>query len=213
MSGSLRYHVKQQVKAIYDKKVIDLEASGSKDKWADFIYNTLLGPYVADMAKLPTEFFDVTNELHVHKVWCLPSDFGFRGSLGDARLIPHHHYHRTISHPFNGKAVWSAYGISLNEDPVWTDIVAEMKDWHDKVRDMKQQRDKAACAVDEIFNHHTMLAPAIQAWPTLIELIPYTAREQHEAPTTKTKKSPPPSVDTSPLNAVVSELVKQRILK
>lgn len=113
----------------------------------------------------------------------------------------------------DGSSYDSGYKVSvkLPNTEKYAHIRDQLMQWQSGVDALVQQRDEFVSGVRQVLNAHATLAPALKAWPPLLDLVPDKYKERHRKVVARTKvEEPALDVDLTKLTSTVvaSKLVK-----
>ena len=145
------------------------------------VYDLVMAPYAADIAKLPAEFFRRASVIIISTV----ADAAIPTPLESAKVEDHYitpsefpagsHVTRDAVSSYYSHNQWK-----LENTPDTAPIIDEIRIWAEGVYKVREERDKFVEGVKSVIAAYETLGPAIKAWPALIDLLPRQARAKHE---------------------------------
>lgn len=143
------------------------------------VYDLVIAPHAADIAKLPAAFFGRADVIIISTV----ANMAIPGSLESAKIAGHYitpsefpaGSHVTVNGGYYSQNQWK-----LEDTPDTAPIIDEIRIWADGVYKVHEERDKFVEGVKSVIAAYETLGPAIKAWPALIDLLPSQARAKHE---------------------------------
>lgn len=174
ISDKLIGAVSGNVYDIYKGYIDDIEKQ--KPDVGDRIYELLYGPYLSRMQDLPETFFRKLDRIDVKNVAGEPLICSFKFSslkLG------------SYSHPSGDNVEGSerhSDKVNINRTPYTEDIVDAILSWRKQKTDITDIRNKAQAAIKCVLKANKSLAPAIKAFPPLVDLLPVETRMKMEVP-------------------------------
>jgi len=193
--------LKMQILNIASKKFVDkIEAAKNSEPtgWGDYIYAQTLGPHLADMQKLPVQFFKMRDKIIVAKVNGLRCNFTFMLS----KLMPFPvSFDSSYGAQYNG-----SYGdeIVLNHPSLWDDYHAQLVAYNERIKTAEARRDEFVSAVRTVITTYSTLAPALKAWPPLWDLIPDNVKDTHRLIVSREKVAPVLTIDLDRITAMAA---------
>ena len=160
--------------------------------WAQIVYDLMFAEHKDAMAALPKTYFIHTNNITlygfgiVEGVW----DKGFNQSA-ELRLDEPRPFPNDISDPIHGLdgGTRNYGGWYLDAtDPRWDTLKAEFIVYSQAIKDIEFSRDEFVEGVCKVINVCSTLAPALQAWPPLWDLLPLEKQERHKETIERVKK-------------------------
>ena len=142
----------------------------------DRIYELLYGPYLSRMQDLPETFFRKLDRMEVKAV--AGEHLGYSFKLSSVRL-------GAYTHPPGD----NVEGFEKHSDKVnikytkyTEDLCGAILSWHKQKTDIYEVRNNATQAVRRVLREHKSLAPAIKAFPPLVDLLPAATRQKIDVP-------------------------------
>ena len=203
-STALRQTIIHNAKNIMEAR-INAEIKNYPQNIGDRLYDIVLGPYLPIMNTLPQEFFTKLKLITVNSVGegILPCHVEYPFSNGNERLFPKG-YPDTSAVALSQSYYSSPNSFTIKDHADVQHIVAEFRDWSDRVRKLKDRQAEFAAGVKEVIEAYETLAPALAAWPALYDLLPISAKERHEQKVTRTKKEVNIATDIDALTGMVA---------
>ena len=151
------------------------------------VYDLVMAPYAADIAKIPAEFFRRASVIIISTV----ADAAIPTSLESAKVEDHYITpnglptggHVTVAGGYYNHNQWK-----LENTPDTAPIIDEIRIWAEGVYKVRAERDKFVEGVKSVITACETVGPAIKAWPALIDLLPLQIREKHELVVTRKKR-------------------------
>ena len=151
------------------------------------VYDLVMAPYAADIAKIPEAFFKHASTIVIHSV----ADVAIPTALESAKVEDHYITpnilptggHVTVTGSYYSHNQWR-----LENTPDTAPIIDEIRIWAEGVHKLRAERDKFVEGVKSVITACETVGPAIKAWPALIDILPYAIREKHELVVTRKKR-------------------------
>jgi hypothetical protein len=166
------------------------------DAWGQRIYDTLFADVRATLATLPVGWVQEVTTIKIDKV----ADQFFQGvfPLGSSRPWPHVFYETDMAVRANSYST----GIALKAHPLWEEFAAEVTAYNTQIKVARQRQAEFCGMVQKVIEAYSTLAPALEAWPPLWELIPENVKDKHRQVVEREKKSVELNVDLGKLTAL-----------
>jgi hypothetical protein len=163
----------KNITPVYDWRFAEIEKQ--KPDVGDRIYDLTYGPHFENMAKLPECFFCKIRAIETKVVGEVTLSYSFR--LSDIRLAAY-------NHPSGEHVELSDYGgkVNIKDTYATADIIKEIITWHNRKIDLSMARDQSTDAVRKLLRANKSLAPAIKAYPPLVDLLPPDIRKKIDVP-------------------------------
>ena len=151
------------------------------------VYDLVMAPYAADIAKIPDEFFKRAEVIIISTV----ADVAIPTSLESCKRPG---YYLTpgafpaLSHVTVAGGYYNQNQWKLENTPGTAPIIDEIRIWAEGVYKVRAERDKFVEGVKSVITACETVGPAIKAWPALIDLLPRATREKHELVVTRKKR-------------------------
>lgn len=173
ISDKLIGEVAGNISDLYRYYVEDVEKQ--KPDVGDRIYELLYGPYLSRMEQLPTSFFRRIDRIETRFVGEEILSYSFKFSsvkLG------------SYTHPPGDNVEASDYSdkVNIKRTPYTEEIVDAILSWHKQKQDIYEVRNNATASVRRVLREHKSLAPAIKAFPPLVDLLPAATRIKIDVP-------------------------------
>lgn len=151
------------------------EVEKQKPDVGDRIYELIYGPYLSRMEQLPVSFFRRLDRVEVRSID--GKTFGYSFKLSSPKL-------GSYTHPPGDNVEPTDYGdrVNIKRTPYTEEICDAILSWHQRKEDIRGTRDRSISAVRKILRNSKSLAPAIKAFPPLIDLIPPDTRKKIDVP-------------------------------
>jgi hypothetical protein len=174
ISDKLIGEVVGNISGLYKYYTDDIDKQ--KPDVGDRIYELLYGPYLSRMEDLPETFFHKIDRIEVKDV--AGGNLGCVFKLSSTRL-------GSLTHP-PGDNVGSSDtrfdAVNIKRTPYTEEIVDAILGWHRQKQDILEVRINSTLAVKRVMREHKSLAPAIKAFPPLVDLLPAATRLKVEVP-------------------------------
>lgn len=174
ISDKLIGEVAGNISDLYRYYADDIEKQ--KPDVGDRIYDLLYGPYLSRMEQLPVTFFRKFDRIDVRYVGEEILSYSFKFSsvrLGSYTHPPGDNVEGSDTH--NDK-------VNIKRTPYTEEIVDAITSWHKQKTDIYEVRNNATNAVRRVMREHKSLAPAIKAFPPLVDLLPAATRQKIDVP-------------------------------
>ena len=142
----------------------------------DRIYELLYGPYLSRMQDLPETFFRKLDRIDVKFVVEEPLGYSFK--LSSVRL-------GSYTHPPGDNVEGSekhSDKVNIKYTKYTEDLCGAILSWHKQKTDVYEVRNSATQAVRRVLREYKSLAPAIKAFPPLVDLLPAATRQKIDVP-------------------------------
>lgn len=173
ISDKLIGEVADNIRDLYRYYANDIEKQ--KPDVGDRIYELLYGPYLSRMEQLPATFFRKLDRIDIRFVG--EEILGYSFKLSSVKL-------GSYSHPPGDNVEVSDYSdrVNIKRTPYTEEIVDAITSWHKQKQDIHEMRDQAIAAVSRVMCANKSLAPAIKAFPPLVDLLPAATRIKIDVP-------------------------------
>ena len=174
ISDKLIGEVAGNISDLYRYYADDIEKQ--KPDVGDRIYELLYGPYLSRMQDLPETFFRKFDRIDVKLVAGEPLGYSFK--LSSVKL-------GSYTHPPGDNVEGSerhSDKVNINRTPYTEEIVDAIVSWHKQKQDIYEVRNNATQAVRRVMRANKSLAPAIKAFPPLVDLLPAVTRMKIDVP-------------------------------
>lgn len=173
ISDRLIGEVAGNISEVYRWFIEDVEKQ--KPDVGDRIYELLYGSYLSRMQDLPETFFRRMDRVEVKYVAGEPLGYSFK--LSSVKLAAY-------GHPPGDNVEASDYGekVNIKRTPLTEEIVDAILSWHKQKTELYEVRNNATQAVKRVMKGFASLAPAIKAFPPLVDLLPAATRLKMEVP-------------------------------
>jgi len=173
ISDKLIDEVAGKITDLYNKFAQEIEKQ--KPDVGDRIYDLLYGPYLSRMEQLPTAFFRKYDRIETRFVG--EEILGYSFKLSSLKLVAY-------SHPPGDNVEVSDYRerVNIKRTPYTEDIIDAIVSWHKQKQDIYKVRNNATNSVRRVMCANKSLAPAIKAFPPLVDLLPAVIRLKVEVP-------------------------------
>lgn len=174
ISDKLIGEVASNINDLYRYFAEDIEKQ--KPDVGDRIYELLYGPYLSRMQDLPETFFRKFDRMDVKFVAGEPLGYSFK--LSSVRL-------GAYTHPPGDNVEGSerhSDKVNIKRTTYTEEIVDAILSWHKQKQDIYEVRNNATQAVRRVLREHKSLAPAIKAFPPLVDLLPAATRIKIDVP-------------------------------
>jgi len=172
------------------------------------VYDLVMAPYAAGIAKLPAVFFRSASMIVISTVADVAIPTSLESAKIENRYITPYEFpalgHVTVSGGYYGSNQWK-----LENTPETAPIIDEIRVWAEGIYKVRAERDKFVEGVKSIITAYETLGPAIKVWPALIDLLPPQAREKHEL-VVERKKRDEVVVDAD-LSTLTSAVVRSKL--
>ena len=142
----------------------------------DRIYELLYGPYLSRMQDLPETFFRKFDRIDVKAV--AGELLGYSFKLSSVRL-------GSYTHPPGDNVEGSekhSDKVNINHTKYTEDLCGAILSWRNQKIDNYEVRNSAIQAVRRVLREYKSLAPAIKAFPPLVDLLPADTRQKIDVP-------------------------------
>lgn len=173
ISDKLIGEVAGNISDLYKYFAEDIEKH--KPDVGDRIYELLYGPYLSRMQDLPETFFRKFDRIETRFVG--EEILGYSFKFSSVKL-------GAYSHPPGDNVEVSDYGdkVNIKRTPYTEEIIDAILSWHKQKTDIYEVRNNATQAVRRVLREHKSLAPAIKAFPPLVDLLPAVTRIKIDVP-------------------------------
>lgn len=173
ISEKLIGKVAGNISELYKYFAEDIEKQ--KPDVGDRIYELLYGPYLSRMEQLPTTFFRKIDRIDTRFIG--EEILGYSFKLSSVKL-------GSYSHPPGDNVEASDYAdkVNIKRTPYTEDIIDAIVSWHKQKADIYEVRNNATTSVRRVMRANKSLAPAIKAFPPLVDLLPAVTRLKVEVP-------------------------------
>ena len=174
ISDKLIVEVATKINDLYKYFAENIEKQ--KPDVGDRIYELLYGPYLSRMQDLPTTFFRRMERMDVKSVAEEPLSCSFK--LSSVRL-------GSYTHPSGDNIECSSTHsdrVYIKRTPYTDELCDAILSWHDQKQDNYEVRNKVTDAVRRVMREHKSLAPAVKAFPPLVDLLPAATRQKIDVP-------------------------------
>lgn len=173
ISEKLIGEVAGKINDLYSKLAQEIEKQ--KPDVGDRIYELLYGPYLSQMQQLPNTFFRKFDRIETRFVG--EEILGYSFKLSSHKL-------GSYSHPPGDNVEVSDYSdkVNIKRTPYTEDIIDAIISWHKQKQDIYEVRNNATTSVRRVMRANKSLAPAIKAFPPLVDLLPAVTRLKVEVP-------------------------------
>lgn len=173
VSEKLLGEVSGNISDVYHWFIEDIEKQ--KPDVGDRIYELLYGPYLSRMEQLPETFFRKMDRIETRFVGS--ENLGYFFKLSSMRM-------GSYTHPPGDHVEASDYGekVNIKRTSCTEEVVDAILSWHKQKMDIYEVRGKAIQAVRRVLREHKSLAPAIKAFPPLVDLLPVATRAKIDVP-------------------------------
>lgn len=174
ISDKLIGEVAGNISDLYKYFAEDIEKQ--KPDVGDRIYELLYGPYLSRMQDLPETFFRRFDRIDVKAV--AGEHLGYSFKFSSVRL-------GAYTHPPGDNVEGSekhSDKVNIKRTPYTEEIVDAILSWHKQKTDIYEVRNSATQAVRRVLREHKSLAPAIKAFPPLVDLLPAATRQKIDVP-------------------------------
>lgn len=173
ISDKLIGEVAGNISDLYRYYADDIEKQ--KPDVGDRIYELLYGPYLSQMQQLPAAFFRKLDRIETRFVG--EEILGYSFKLSSVKL-------GSYSHPPGDNVEASDYSdrVNIKRTPYTEEIVDAIISWHKQRQDIYEVRNQATDAVRRVMRANKSLAPAIKAFPPLVDLLPAVTRMKIDVP-------------------------------
>lgn len=208
-SASLRDDILSNATRLFRERIEQAEKDFDPT-WGDRVAAVVFQPFMSTINKLPREWFAWTNEVRSNVIAGVKLDEAIKfnltqeipvpkGNLSTAGIAP-------ISFDHSGY-----YHSSFNTDEAegLEDIRTEVVAYKNKITLLKEKRDQFRNGVSEVIHAHNTLAPALKAWPPLMDLLPDHVKARHFEKIERGPKVDPQL--TTNLNALTATIVANKI--
>lgn len=152
------------------------EVEKQKPDVGDRIYELLYGPYLSRMEQLPVSFFRRLDRVEVRSID--GKTFGYSFKLSSLKL-------GSYTHP-PGDNVECAETfidkVNIKRTPYTEDIIEAILSWDKQKQDLFEARTQATQATKRLLRNNKSLAPAIKAYPPLVDLLSPETRKKIDVP-------------------------------
>jgi hypothetical protein len=197
ISKELRNDIIRNAHKKFDPAIKASQDSKPEDKYGDYIYDKIWGPYRKQMEALPKEFFQYKNSIQIRSVGEVT--MSFIASFTEYRPIALIPANTPVKHDHPGQP------YSLLGDPVWEVIMLDAREWKHRCDTVALQRRDFIAGVTAVLDTFTTLAPALKEWPLLWELLPEHIKDRHKEIKERVKTDKP-SMDRAQLGAMTGAL-------
>lgn len=152
------------------------EVEKQKPDVGDRIYELLYGPYLSRMEQLPVSFFRVLDRVEVRSIDGRLLGYGFK--LSSPKL-------GSYTHPPGDNvecAETFSEKVNIKRTPYTEEIVEAILSWDKQKNDLFEARTRATHAVKRLLRSNKSLAPAIKAYPPLVDLLSPETRVKIDVP-------------------------------
>lgn len=142
----------------------------------DRIYELLYGPYLSRMEQLPDTFFRRLDRVEVRSIDGKP--FGYPFKLSSDKFGSYTHPpgdNVECAETFSDK-------VNIKRTPYTEDIVDAILSWDKQKQDLLDVRTQAVQAIKRLLRSNKSLAPAIKAYPPLVDLLSPETRVKIDVP-------------------------------
>lgn len=174
ISDKLIGEVTGNISDLYKYYVEDVEKQ--KPDVGDRIYDLLYGPYLSRMQDLPETFFRKLDRMEVKLVGEEPLGYSFK--LSSLKL-------GAYTHPPGDNVEGSerhSDKVNIKRTPYTEEIVDAILSWHKQKQELYEVRNNATTSVRRVLKTNKSLAPAIKAFPPLVDLLPAATRIKIDVP-------------------------------
>lgn len=173
ISDKLIGEVAGNISDVYLWFIEDIEKQ--KPDVGDRIYELLYGPYLSRMEQLPATFFRKLDRIDTRFVG--EEILGYSFKLSSVKL-------GSYSHPPGDNVEASDYSdrVNIKRTPYTEEIVDAIVSWHKQKQELYEVRNQATDAVRRVMRANKSLAPAIKAFPPLVDLLPAVTRMKIDVP-------------------------------
>lgn len=173
ISDKLIGEVTGNISDLYKYYVEDVEKQ--KPDVGDRIYELLYGPYLSQMQQLPATFFRRMDRIETRFVG--EEILGYSFKLSSVKL-------GAYGHPPGDNVEVSDYGdkVNIKRTPYTEEIIDAIASWHKQKQELYEVRNQATDAVRRVMRANKSLAPAIKAFPPLVDLLPAATRIKIDVP-------------------------------
>ncbi len=197
ISQELRNDIIRNARNKFDPAIKAAQDSKPEDKYGDYIYDKIWGPYRKQMEALPKEFFQYKNSIQIRSVGEVTMPF--ITSFAEYRPIPPIPANTPVKHDYPGQP------YSLLGDPVWDVIMLDAREWKHRCDTVANQCRDFIAGVTAVLDTFTTLAPALKEWPPLWELLPEHIKDRHKEIKERVKADRP-GIDKDKLGAMTGAL-------
>lgn len=174
ISEKLIGEVAGNISDLYKYYADDIERQ--KPDVGDRIYELLYGPYLSRMEQLPVSFFRRLDRVEVRSIDGKILGHTFKLSspkLGSYTPPPGDNVERAET--FSDK-------VNIKRTPYTEDIIEAILSWDKQKQDLFEARTQATQATKRLLRNNKSLAPAIKAFPPLVDLLPAATRQKIDVP-------------------------------
>jgi hypothetical protein len=198
----LRESVEKAARGIFSRKKDALTQEMISDyQSVEFLYNTIMSPYLSIIAQLPKEMVRHTNELtFIIK--------GIRYPVKFASDRPWF-YKAPKNELMDGSRYYETDVYLRESAPEWKDILEHTVTYQAKMASLDEQQKTFVDGVKTIMDTYSTLAPALKAWPPLWDLLPESIKDKHKE-IVERKKPEQVELDVD-LNKLTSTVVAHKI--
>lgn len=174
ISDKLIGEVAGNISDIYRWFIEDIDKQ--KPDVGDRIYELLYGPYLSRMEQLPATFFRKFDRIEVKDV---AGEFlGYSFKFSSLKL-------GAYTHPPGDNVEGSekhSDRVNIKRTPYTEELCDAILGWHRQKQDIFDVRTNVTLAVRRVMREHKSLAPAIKAFPPLVDLLPAATRAKIDVP-------------------------------
>lgn len=173
ITDKLKNEVAESIRITYQWFLDDINKQ--KPNVGDQLYDLLYGPHLATMEKLPDSFFRRVRSLETRHIDGQQLSYQFE--LSQVRRMGY-------SHPQGVHVGQSDYSDKVNiyRTEATAGIVDAILTWHGRKIEIVRLREAAQKAVKGVLNTHKSLAPAVKAFPPLVDLVSHATRLRLDVP-------------------------------
>lgn len=196
-SGELREQIVNMAKSKFQAAVTAANETHPRD-WGMRLYNIILGPHLAIMQQLPSEYFSKTNVIEVHSIG--NERVGLSYALPGALIFPEQFPQGHVARKYSSYTA----ALVLKDIAELADFKEEVIAWKKRVHAAQERQKEFAESVSKVINAYATLAPALKAWPPLWDLVPEPVKERHKLVVEREKKAVEINVDLDRMTALAS---------
>ena len=169
----LRESVEKAAKSIFIRKKDALTQEMISDyQSVEFLYNTIMSPYLPIIAQLPKEMVRQTNELNF-----IVKDIRYPVKFASERPW----FNKVPKNELMDGSRYYETDVNIRESaPEWRDVVEHTVTYKAKMASLDEQQNTFVDGVRTIMDTYSTLAPALKAWPPLWDLLSEDVKDKHK---------------------------------
>lgn len=208
-SGELRDNIIRNAEALFRDKI--QAAEGEYDNsWGDRSIDLAYASFIRDVQALPKEWFNWADEANCNMLAGVKLDSSIKLKFSKPVPLPvtalDKGEHAPIAFARDG---YYQSSLSTHEHEMFADIRTEVVAYKNKITMLVERKNKFVNGVKELIYAHSTLAPALKAWPPLMDLLPDATKARHLAKVERnTKEDIQLAAD---LNALTATIVASKI--